>query len=145
MLGNYCSVNLSAFYLDIIKDRLYVEKRDGLQRRSAQTVCCYILDTLTKLMAPILSFTAEQLSDEYQKDKTDSIHLQTFSELEKIVHMQEDNVWQQLKESRSALFKAIELQREKGIVKHSLEAQVTLYIDPKAEYLSTIQHILFVA
>jgi isoleucyl-tRNA synthetase len=134
MLGNYCSVNLSAFYLDIIKDRLYVEKSDGLQRRSAQTVCYYILDTLTKLMAPILSFTAEQLSDEYQKGKVDSIHLQTFSELENIVHMQEDNVWQLLKEIRSALLKAIELQREKGIVKHSLEAQVTLYIDPQAEY-----------
>src|SRR5205085_3662947 len=69
LLGTYCAVNLSAFYLDIIKDRLYVEKKDGRLRRSAQTVCFIMLDTLTKLMAPILSFTAEQLSDHYQKDK----------------------------------------------------------------------------
>lgn len=171
LLGTYCSVNLSAFYLDIIKDRLYVEKNDGLARRSAQTVCYDILDTLTKLMAPILSFTAEQLSDEYQKGKTDSIHLQEFSfvknvwevlaqrryiahpdpigrrftnetthKIEEIEfrHGQED-AWQILKEMRSALLKAIELQREKQIIKHSLEAQVTMYLDPIAEYYQNIQ------
>jgi len=166
LLGNYCSVNLSAFYLDIIKDRLYVEKKDGLARRSAQTVCYHILDTLTKLMAPILSFTAEQLSDEYQKGKTDSIHLQEFPIVENVWellaerrsrqdsfglhqgiynkttfkmeeissrHMHED-VWQLLKEIRSALLKAIEQQREKQIIKHSLEAQVTIDLDQQADY-----------
>ena len=172
LLGNYCAVNLSAFYLDIVKDRLYVEKKDGLERRSAQTVCWHILDTLTKLMAPILSFTAEQISDEYQKDKTDSIHLQQFpivqnvweqlahrsslqdprpswhkfypsttSKIQEIAlrHTQED-CWEILKNMRSALLKAIELQREKQIVKHSLEAQVTLYIHPKAEFAAKINN-----
>jgi isoleucyl-tRNA synthetase len=169
LLGNYCSINLSAFYLDIIKDRLYVEKKDGLQRRSAQTVVYHILDTLTKLMAPILSFTAEQLSDEYQKGKTDSIHLQKFPVVENVwkqlsqrkyvseagaiqyrfmdktastiqaieaqnLHAQ---VWDLLKTMRSALLKAIELQREKQIVKHSLEAQVTLYIDASHEKIKS--------
>lgn len=80
-LGSYCSTQLSSYYLDIIKDRLYVEQADGLARRSAQTVCWYILDTLTRLIAPILSFTAEQLSDFYQKNKTNSIHLQDFASL----------------------------------------------------------------
>lgn len=169
LLGNYCSINLSAFYLDIVKDRLYVEKKDGIARRSAQTVCYHILDTLTKLMAPILSFTAEQLSDEYQKGKTDSIHLQQFSvvhniweqlaerrfmheprvlqhgipnkttfKIEEIAsrHTQED-AWQMLKDIRSALLKAIELQREKQIVKHSLEAHVTLYIDLSHQKVKT--------
>ena len=69
LLGDYCSVNLSAFYLDIVKDRLYVEKKDGLKRRSAQTVCWTYLDTLTKLMAPILSFTAEQFLMSTKKAK----------------------------------------------------------------------------
>ncbi len=170
LLSNYCSVTLSAFYLDIIKDRLYVEKNDGIARRSAQTVCYAILDTLTKLMAPILSFTAEQLSDEYQKNKTDSIHLQQFAVVENVWetlaqrkyvaqpdaigrrtftetmykveeigsrHAQED-VWEILKDVRSSLLKAIELQREKHIVKHSLEAQVTLYLDPTAEHYKQI-------
>lgn len=138
LLGNYCSVNLSAFYLDIVKDRLYVEKKDGFERRSAQTVCAHILDTLTKLMAPILSFTAEQISDEYQKNKTDSIHLQQFP----VVHnvWEQNDCWEILKEIRSALLKAIELQREKQIVKHSLEAQVTLYIDPAADFAAKINN-----
>jgi isoleucyl-tRNA synthetase len=174
LFGSYCAVNLSAFYLDIIKDRLYVEKKDGLERRSAQTVCAHILDTLTKLMAPILSFTAEQLSDEYQKGKTDSIHLQQFPVMynvwERLAgrefrqgfesvrgivtiaytvpkkmheisarHHQED-IWEILKDIRSALLKAIEIQREKGLIKHSLEAQVTLYIDPKAEFAEKINN-----
>lgn len=173
LLGTYCSTNLSAFYLDIIKDRLYVEKKDGLERRSAQTVCYYILDTLTKLMAPIMSFTAEQLSDEYQKGKVDSIHLQKFPAMESIwqqiaqryhiahaahpgyhstqadatrgklreiaiQHAHED-IWELLKEIRSALLKAIEVQREKQVVKHSLEAQVTLYIDLSADYYAKVK------
>jgi len=88
-LAEYSSVDLSAFYLDIIKDRLYVEKANGLERRSAQTACWYILDTLTKLIAPILSFTAEQISDHYQKHKKQSIHLQEFAQLQ--------DVWELLK------------------------------------------------
>jgi isoleucyl-tRNA synthetase len=170
LLGTYCAVNLSAFYLDIIKDRLYVEKKDGRLRRSAQTVCFVILDTLTKLMAPILSFTAEQLSDHYQKDKIESIHLQQFPtlpyvwrqlvrstspndlmhiygggmettkltiEMNEIVRRYEES-WMILKEIRSALLKAIEIEREKQLIKHSLEAHVTLYIDQNAEYASLI-------
>ena len=59
-LHNLCVVDLSAFYLDIIKDRLYVEKQDGLKRRSAQTVLWQILLMLLEDMAPVLSFTAEE-------------------------------------------------------------------------------------
>ncbi|HVX01211.1 MAG TPA: isoleucine--tRNA ligase, partial [Candidatus Babeliaceae bacterium] len=87
-LADYCSVTLSSFYLDIVKDRLYVEKSDGLLRRSAQTTLWFILDTLTKLMAPILSFTAEQISDYYQKGKQESIHLQTFRHMHDIWHIE---------------------------------------------------------
>src|SRR5690606_33483559 len=81
-LGNYCSVNLSTFYFEIIKDILYVEKADSDTRRSAQTACWYILDTMTKLTAPILSFTAYQVSDLYQNNKVESIHLQVFNDLD---------------------------------------------------------------
>ncbi len=84
-LTDYCAGDLSSFYLDIIKDRLYVEKADGHLRRSAQTVCWYVLDTLTRAMAPVLSFASEQLSDHYQHDKKESIHLQRFSKLEPVM------------------------------------------------------------
>ena len=69
-------------YLDIVKDRLYVEKAGGHARRSAQTACYYTLDTLTRLIAPILSFTAERISDQYQKNKSKSIHLLPFASLQ---------------------------------------------------------------
>ncbi len=174
-LGSYCSVNLSSFYLDIIKDRLYIEQADGHARRSAQTACWYILDTLTRLMAPILSFTAEQISDYYQKDKTESIHLQKFADLTPIweflardkeyetlqlisrkmplkvspyhgpielfvksekrrLSSEQESAWHLLKKIRSTLLKAIELKREQGVVKDSLEALLVVYFDPNAPF-----------
>ncbi len=135
-LGDYCSAELSSFYMDIVKDRLYVEKANGKKRRSAQTVYWYILDTLTKLIAPIMSFTAEQISDFYQKNKTESIHLQNFADLD-IQKTKEAN-WNTLKIIRSAILKAIEVQREQNIMKHSLEAQVTVYFDMQSELLQPL-------
>lgn len=172
-LADYCTTELSAFYLDIIKDRLYVEKADGRLRRSAQTTCWYILDTLTRLMAPILSFTAERISDSYQKDKTASIHLQPFADLTEIKNMLvnrlekpmlgdlpgyggdeknepratlakmlgigKNNVqWLALKTMRDAVLKALEGLRVQETIKHSLEAQVFLYIDPSNKKLEPI-------
>jgi len=130
-LADYCTTQLSSLYLDIIKDRLYVEQADGHARRSAQTVCWYMLDTLTRLIAPILSFTAELLSDEYQRNKTSSIHLQNFAQLPTgdIAVIQQQ--WQALLDIRSAVLKTIEIQREAGSIKHSLEAAVTLAITPE--------------
>ncbi len=130
-LGSYCASDLSSLYLDIIKDRLYTEKAHGPLRRSAQTACWYILDTLTHLIAPVLSFTAEQISDHYQKNKKESIHLQPFSSLEGFPKLDNKDVqeWAVIFELRSALLKAIEEQREKGLIKHSLEAKIILGFD----------------
>lgn len=176
LLSNYCSVNLSAFYLDIVKDRLYVEAASGYERRSAQTACWYILDTLTKLTAPILSFTAEAVSDHYQVDKKESIHLQPFADLSPVVNQllalygerkpsemarytgaffeQEqvqnrqqaiqllgdfENAWEQVLQVRSALLKAIEIQRELGLIKHSLEARLVVYVDPQSPVYDGMQ------
>jgi len=166
LLAHYCSADLSSFYLDIVKDRLYTEKSDGLLRRSAQTTCWYILDTLTKLTAPILSFTAEHLSDFYQKDKTESIHLQQFNRLdeiwndltvnklklsqtylgsgkqvaEEIQHRRyQHERWDALKNMRSALLRLIEDQREKGNIKHSLEAKVVMLLDSQSSSYKIIE------
>lgn len=152
-LNNYCTNNLSAQYLDILKDRLYVEKTDGLWRRSAQTVLYHILDVLTHVMAPILSFTAEEIADYYQGLPHESIHLQqfvtTFNVWEEIaldnpstvtalgfppVTRPEGGVtlqgaWNILEQVRAVVLKAIERKREENIVKHSLEAKVTMHID----------------
>jgi isoleucyl-tRNA synthetase len=92
-LTDYCTVSLSSRYLDIIKDRLYTDAAASHERRSAQTVCYLMLDTLTRLCAPILSFMAEQVSDLYQQNKKESIHLQKFSDL--------TDIWQVLARKRS--------------------------------------------
>lgn len=136
MIGDYCAVEISAFYGDIAKDCLYCDAADGQKRRSTQTVFYIMLDTVTRLIAPIMSFTAEQVSDFYQKNKTESIHLQTFADLEFIkkefaaldVH-DFDKQYALLKELRSAILKLIEAQREQNHVKHSLEVGLQLYYD----------------
>lgn len=134
-LGDFCTVELSSGFLDIIKDRLYVEQSNGHARRSAQTACYYILDILTRLMAPIMSFTAEQVSDLYQKNKTESIHLQCFAEAPDewqifIKDMDQETLRDYIRAIRSAVLKAIELERAQDKIKHSLEAHVTFYVDP---------------
>lgn len=159
-LGDFCAVRLSSWYLDIIKDRLYVEKANGHLRRSAQTTCWYLLDTLVRLMAPVMSFTAEQLTDLYQKNKKESIHLQQFNNVPNIWELigarksghfnfekefscedgscvsgctncssyvdYQTSVWCELADLRTKILKAIEIEREKGLIKHSLEARVKI-------------------
>ena len=162
-LGNYCTNDLSSFYLDIAKDRLYTDKKDGIERRSAQTVCYHILDVLTRLMAPVLSFLAEEVSDFYQKDKKESIHLQQFVEASDVwellladqvqkgkmgvapaygvkegtkiasFKMQKAAEWNTLQELRDVVMKALEGKRTECLIKHSLEAKVQLLLDPKEE------------
>jgi isoleucyl-tRNA synthetase len=142
-LGDYCAVDLSSLYLDIIKDRLYCDKADSRARRSAQTVCWYILDTLTRLIAPIMSFTAEQISDAYQKNKSVSIHLQSFATLPDVAQNTDvDASWRFLLLMRSAILKAIEVEREKGYIKHPLEARIILYIDPTIKEYGLVQNFI---
>jgi isoleucyl-tRNA synthetase len=170
-LNHYCVNNLSAQYLDIAKDRLYVERADGPERRATQTVLYTILDVLTHLMAPIFSFTAEEIASHYQKDKKESIHLQHFVPAPNILQQLTDNThpdyivaieqgvrildtesvshevlirgtWNILEELRAAVLKTIEGVRETGAVKHSLEAQVTLFIDGTNHQGAIVQQFL---
>ncbi len=83
-LADYCSNDISSYYLDIAKDRLYCDQADGHARRSAQTTIYYLLDTLVRLIAPVMSFTAELLADEYQGKNHESIHLQHFAVLPEV-------------------------------------------------------------
>lgn len=141
--SDYCTIELSSFYLDIIKDRLYVEHPKKLQRRSAQTSCWHILNALTRLIAPILSFTAEQISDCYQKNKQESIHLQPFAfppAVWGVTTQANMKIWEQLKRVRLALLKSIEQLREKGVIKHSLEVNLNIYLDPSD---SDMKHLRF--
>lgn len=150
-LGDYAAIDLSSFYLDIVKDRLYCDKSDSKIRRAAQTTCYHILDTLTRLIAPVLSVTAELVSDHYQKDKKESIHLQTFSDAESIweeatsgnISEEEWNAfWEAVNKMRPAIMKAIEVEREKGTIKHPLEVALTLSLDSSDKALAVTSKVL---
>ena len=136
-LGEYCAADLSALYLDVSKDRLYVEAASGHARRSAQTVYWSILDTLTRLIAPIMSFTAEQVSDLYQHEKQISIHLQQFASLlsikQKLIKEETDSAWDGLFTLRSKILKAIEEKRAIGEIKHPLEARIQMTVQEGSE------------
>jgi len=127
VLGRYCATELSSFYLDMCKDRLYVEK--GARRRSAQTVLHVILTILNRLIAPLIPHTAEDVFDALPyTDATTahaSIHLDTFYTAEAAPSYDEE-LWSMLKQLRTRILKAIEEQRALGVIKHSLEADVTL-------------------
>ncbi|MBM4124484.1 MAG: isoleucine--tRNA ligase [Nitrospira sp.] len=131
-LNNFCSVDLSAVYLDILKDRLYTFRRDAPLRRGSQTVLYDILVTLTKLMAPVLSFTAEEIwrvlpaSAQGTTDRP-SVHLASFPEpVPQWTNAELAQRWERLVEIRTVVQGALEAQRRDKVIGSSLEAHVRL-------------------
>jgi len=140
-LHNLCVVDLSAFYLDIIKDRLYVEAKNGRKRRSAQTVLWQILMMLLTDMAPILSFTAEeafqQLPEAIKNNHGDlkSVFGLRFSPDQTGMDETSFANWEKLAEIRAEVNKAIEPKRKEGVIGKPLDAQVSLHADEKLRQL----------
>src|SRR5574340_1266586 len=128
-LNNFCSVDLSAVYLDILKDRLYTFRKDSPLRRGSQTVLFDILVALTKLMAPVLSFTADEiwrmLPEVVRKDSNaDSVHLAMFPEVDPSwVDQKLAERWDQLREVRTAVQAALEVKRRDKVIGAPLEAR----------------------
>jgi isoleucyl-tRNA synthetase len=129
-LQAFCSEDLSAFFLDILKDRLYTCKADSLPRRSAQTALHHITHSLVRLMAPILSFTAEELWQVFAGKRDDSVFFQTWHALPR----PQDGAqllpkWERLRELRDPVRKKIEELRAAGQVGSSLQAEVDFHAD----------------
>ena len=129
MFHNFCSVHMSSFYLDIIKDRLYTSKPDSRERRSAQTALYFILDSMVRLMAPILSFTAEEIWEYIpgSSKREESVHLSSFPEAQneyvnEELALRRDNIIL-LREEAS---KELEIARREKLIGHSLDAQVEI-------------------
>jgi isoleucyl-tRNA synthetase len=124
-LQNFCSEDLGAFYLDILKDRLYTTAADSRPRRAAQSVLWHILQTVTRLMAPILSFTAEEI---WQiAGDSESVMLTTAHALPdqagepELLHR-----WELIREIKSEASKVLEGLREAGRIGSSLQAEVEI-------------------
>jgi isoleucyl-tRNA synthetase len=131
---NFCAVEMSALYFDILKDRLYTFPARSAGRRSAQTVLHEILRTLTGLMAPILSFTAEEVWGFIPKEsgEHESVHLTAFPEV-RTEYLDEglDDRWEKIWEIRGVVTKALEEARKEKRIGLSLDAQVHLYVAEK--------------
>lgn len=142
-LNNFCSVDLSAVYLDILKDRLYTFRKNSHARRSSQTVLFELLTALTKLMAPILSFTAEEiwrmLPDAARKEnETVSVHLASFPAVDpRWVDLALADRWERLLKVREAALAALEEQRREKLIGSSLEAR--LVIEANAEWFELLK------
>ena len=124
-LQAFCSEDLGAFYLDVLKDRLYTCGADSPARRSAQTALWHITQSLVRLIAPILSFTAEELWQEFARKGDDSVFFQTWHELSTPPQgAQLLAKWARLRELRAPVRKEVEALRADGKVGSSLQAEV---------------------
>jgi isoleucyl-tRNA synthetase len=130
-IHNFCAVDMSAFYLDILKDRLYTARATSVERRSGQTVMYAILSAMVRLMAPILSFTADEIWG-YMNDEpnTKSVFLQTFPRDEnKYIDDVLEARWDRIITVRSETAKVLEVLRRNKVIGHSLDAEVRIYAD----------------
>ena len=132
-IHNFCTIDLSNFYLDIIKDRLYVEKPDSVSRRAAQTVIYRILRDMTLVFAPILAFTCEEIWANLPKSSDHNPEACVFNEMPKGKAGDETAEfmakWERIRKIRDDVNKALENARNQKTIGKSLEAQVTLKAD----------------
>ena len=131
-LHNFCAGDLGGFYLDIIKDRQYTCRADSRARRSAQTALYHIAQAMVRWIAPILSFTAEEVWTVLPGTDLDSVHLAEWYELpaDDGKQLLSDEDWRQIFAVKEAVNKALEDARKHGLVKGALDADVTLHARP---------------
>ncbi|MEO2068251.1 MAG: isoleucine--tRNA ligase, partial [Desulfurobacteriaceae bacterium] len=129
LVYEYCANELSSIYLDIQKDTLYCEAKDSKKRRSAQTAIYRILYGLTTLIAPILSFTAEEVYSYIPNKEKESVFLEEFPPLCEDLDREILEKWETLIKVKSVVNKALEKARSHKMIGHSLESLVTIYVD----------------
>jgi isoleucyl-tRNA synthetase len=128
---HFCAMEMSAYYLDIIKDRLYTTGSDSLIRRSAQTAMFHILEALVRWVAPVLSFTAEEIWTHMPGDRSSSVFLETWYEgLYTLENAEEErHRWDVLIAIRNEVSKSIEAVRQSGAAGSSLAVDVRIWGD----------------
>ena len=138
-LTNLMTNELSAYYLDYTKDILYIEKEGAPVRRQVQTVLYNAVEVMTKLWAPILAHTCEEVND-YMHFDAESIHLTTFKDLELDFDVEKIKTdMEELFKVRKDVFKALENARAQGLIGKSLEAHVVLHVsDAQKEIMDRV-------
>jgi isoleucyl-tRNA synthetase len=125
---NFCIVDLGGFYLDVIKDRLYVTGTDSRARRSAQTAMYHIAESMVRWLAPILSFTAEEIWSFLPGKHSESVFLETWHTVPETPADKID--WTSLIQLRSDVVRELEKLRDAGSIGAPLDAEVDVYLAP---------------
>lgn len=130
-IHNFCAVDMGSFYLDLIKDRQYTTAKDSLSRRSCQTAMYHIVKALTLWLAPILSFTAEEIWQTIPGYNNESIFIGRWYDAWPVIDAVAMDDWEQLHVIRDEVNKALEETRQRGEIGSALAAEVTVYADAK--------------
>ena len=148
---NFCSLDLGGFYLDIVKDRQYTAKHDCLARRSAQTAMFHVIEAMVRWLAPITSFTAEEIWQALPGQRSESVFLETW--YQQLFPLELDaeintNTWESIMAARASVSKELEQWRSKGAIGSSLNAEIELYCDQTFHYelgkLADELHFVFI-
>ncbi|MBF2517536.1 isoleucine--tRNA ligase [Listeria marthii] len=135
-INNFCTVELSQFYMDFAKDVVYIEAADSRDRRAMQTVFYEAVVTLTKLLAPILPHTTEEVWNNLIGEGVESIHLQDLPDVKVLADSEEITAkWDAFMQIRDNVQKALEFARNEKLIGKSMLAKVTLYVDGEAKTL----------
>ncbi|MBS3965089.1 MAG: isoleucine--tRNA ligase [Methylomonas sp.] len=139
---NFCSIDLGGFYLDIVKDRQYTAKADSLARRSAQTAMYHVIEALVRWLAPIISYTADEIWPFIPGKRAESVFLETWYgglfPIDSDAEIDRDT-WDSVMAVRAAVSKELERLRKDGEIGASLNAEVELYCD--AAYASELNKL----
>ncbi|MFQ3304212.1 isoleucine--tRNA ligase [Candidatus Njordibacter sp. Uisw_039] len=131
-ITHFCSQDLGGFYLDIIKDRQYTCAADSLARRSAQTAMYHLIETMTRWIAPILSYTADELWEHIPGKRAESVQLDVWYAIPQAkVTSMTAGYWAQIMDVKQAVNKSLETQRNQGVIGGSLSAEITLFAAPE--------------
>ena len=129
-INQFCVVDMSNIYLDIIKDRLYTEKADSKLRRSAQTVMYYILDALVKILTPMTVFTAEEIWSKMKHTSDEEVRSPMLTSYPKVNEAWNDKAlvekWKRILAIKDVVAKELELKRADKVIGNSLEAEVVV-------------------
>ncbi len=130
-IQKFCIVDMSNFYLDILKDRLYVDEANGVSRRSAKTTIYLILNTIVQLLSPILAYTSEEIWKYIPKSQNENFESIIFNSMPNKINIDVDagfmDKWDKIHKIRDSIKKILEIERKEKTIGSSLEAEVLIY------------------
>ena len=141
LIYNFCSVEMSSIYMDVLKDRLYCDGKDSLSRKSAQTAMFKILDSLNRMLAPILVHTAEEVYEamEVKAETADSVHLLSMPKVDVSIDWKKDEAkWEKLMHLRDEVLKELEGLRKNELIASNQESSIIINTDD-GELISVVE------